>query len=180
MKYIVLEKSHVKGHYATIKGKRVWVKEYQRAGEAKGIVSNSGILKSIKNLLDKIRGLKKQGQFTKEQKVYVQKKLAELEPKIKHFKTQKERVAVFNALKEVRKELGQKVTRAERHEPLKAPAINRALLTKDGKILSEETRKGLDKLGYSTADVKKMSEHEAKAIYWNEIEKEETGKVGKP
>jgi hypothetical protein len=149
MKYIILEKA-----------KRIWVPP---SGRKKGYwredprEKKEGILGLLKDLLDKIRGLKKQGKFTPEQRKYVQKRLKEIEPRIEHFKTQKQRMAVFKALKEIRTELEEKTT----------PKIR----SKNGTVVSDDLRAGLKSLGYSVGDMGKMSIHEIKAIYHNEIPK---------
>jgi formyltetrahydrofolate synthetase len=144
----VLEKSRVKGHYATQHGKRVWVKEYERSG-------GEQLLEILNNLLNKIKGLKKQGQFTKEQRLYARKKLKEIEPKLKHFKQQKQRAEVFKVLKEIRLELDEKTT-------LK-------VMSKDRKSISDKFRQGLKRLGYNIKDIQKLSSHEIQTIYYNEI-----------
>jgi len=120
----------------------------------------------LKDLLEKIVGLKKQGQFTKEQKAHIHKKLEELRPQLQHFKTQKQRQEVFNVMKQIRKELDIKVKESEKHEPL---------ITKKRIYSSKEQQEnlvaGLKRLGYSEADMKKMSTESLKAAYWNDIKK---------
>jgi hypothetical protein len=144
----VLEKSRVKGHYTIQHGKRVWVKEYERRG--------SELLEILNNLLSKIKGLKKQGQFTKEQRLYARKKLKEIEPKLKYFKKQKQRAEVFKVLKEIRLELDEKT-------------ISK-VMSKD-KNIPDKFRQGLKRLGYNIKDIQKLSSHEIQTIYYNDVEK---------
>lgn len=150
MNYIILEKSRVRGHYTTQHGKRVWVAEHERRG-------GEGLLELLTKLLSRIKGLKKQGKFTKEQRAYASKKLKEIEPRLKYFVKQKQRAEVFKVLKEIRAELEEKTT-------LK-------VMSKNGDVISEEFVQGLKKLGYRVGDMKKLSLHEIKAIYHNDINK---------
>jgi hypothetical protein len=45
------------------------------------------------------------------------------------------------------------------------------LLSKDGKVITDEFRDGLKRLGYAVGDMKKFSLHEIKAIHYNDIKK---------
>lgn len=155
------------------KSKKVWVppsgkkKGYYRMDprEKQALAAKQpNVLDLLKNLLNQILGMKKQGKFTKEQRQHISKKLKELEPKLKHFKTQKQRVEVSKALKSIRKELGEKVKQAEKH--------GKEIRSKDGKQVPEEQHAGLKQLGYSLVDMSKMSLHEIKTVYYNNIKKE--------
>lgn len=117
-----------------------------------------GLIETLKNLLQKIVGLKKQGKFTKEQRKYVYKKLQEIEPRLRHFKVQGQRIAVAKVMKEIRAELTEK-------------SIPR-IMSKDGKAISDEFKDGLKRLGYTVGDMKRKSLHEIKTVYYNEISKE--------
>lgn len=149
MKLVILEKA-----------RRIYVPPGKRKGYwREDPREKRGILSILKNILDKIIGTKRKGLFTKEQKKYVRKKLKELEPKMKYFESQKKRLAVSRALKEIRSEL------KEKSEP--------KIRSKDGKTISDEHKEGLKRLGYTIGDIKRLSLHSIKAIYYNDIKKEE-------
>jgi hypothetical protein len=158
-------------NFVVLKSKMVYVppgatrKGYTRYDPRTKVIFHSEsrgekIINTLKNLLSKIIGLKEQGKFTEEQRRYVQKTLIELEPRMKYFKIQKQRMEVAKVIKQIRKELKDPV-----NEGRKAPR------TKDGKELNGELREGLKKLGYSPGDVRTKTLHEIKAIYWNDIKK---------
>jgi hypothetical protein len=146
-------------HFILEKSKRIWVPP---SGRKKGYWrqdprEKKGLLGLLIDIFDNIRGLKKQGKFTKKQRRLIKNKLKELEPKFKHFKTQKQRMAVAKALKDIRLELEEKTTPEAR--------------AKDGKVVPEELREGLKRLGYSVKDLGKMSSHAIRTVYYNEIPK---------
>lgn len=125
--------------------------------------SGEKIINALKDILKKIGVMKEKGAFTKEQKAHIRKKLEGLEPRIKHFKQQKQRAEVSKIMKEIRKELGS--LEKKPHESLKPKK------TKKQKQLSEEIVGGIKKLGYTDVDIDRMTEHEAKAVYYNDIHK---------
>lgn len=149
MKYIILEKarSHKYIRRKGIPGRYSYIyKESEKV---------SGILNVLKNILKNVLELKKQGTFTKEQREHVRKKLKELGPKLKYFKTQKNRIAISKVLHRIRYEL----------EEQSRPRFK----TKDHKELSINMEHELIQLGYNKKDVKGLSLNEVKAIYWNAI-----------
>ena len=115
------------------------------------------IIETLKKILTSIKILKKKGMFTKEQKAHIRRALKGLEPKLepKRFKSWEQREAVSKVLGEIRKELYAPVPKA-----------------KPKAKLSDEILRGVKALGYSQKDIDKMSEHEAKAVYYNDIRKE--------
>lgn len=151
--FVILEKS-----------KRLWVPP---SGKRRGYYrfdprekqEYEGLLGALRKLLDKIRSLKKQDKFSKEQRQYINRKLKELEPKMKHFKIQKQRMEVSKILKTIREELQE-----------------RELKSKDGKVVSEKHKIGLKKLGYVPNDITKLSKYEINAIFFNEIKKQDNPK----
>jgi len=150
-----ITKSRVKGHFSTIRGKRVWVPEYERHD------TSGGLLQVLRGLLDKILSWKSnKGFLTDEQHVYAQKQLKELESRSKHFKQQKQRAEVFKVLKEIRREL--EASEHRKHQ--------RLVIAESKESNSKEVNDVLRKLGYDFNDIAKMSEHEAKT-YWNGIHK---------
>ena len=147
--YVILAKA--KKIYVPASGrKKAYYRLDPRTKSVEWDAQGEKIIGILKGILEKIHLLKKKGLFTKEQKAYVRKSLKELEPKLqaKRYKTEKQRQAVSKVLKEIRAELVDKP-----------------------KELSEEIIHGIKNLGYAMADIKKMSTHEAKAIYYNDIRK---------
>jgi hypothetical protein len=109
----------------------------------------------LKDLLQEIMGMKKKGILTNKQRKYIHSKLKELEPRAKYFKNQKQKMEVFKVLKQIRAELE------------KAPK----LLSKDGKVITDEFKAGFKRLGYAVGDMNKFSLHEIKTIHYNDIKK---------
>ncbi len=142
-----------------IKSKQIWVPPSKgRKGYFREDPREKHILDALKDLLKKIIGMKKKGPLTNEQRKYIHVKLKELEPRARYFKNQKQRMEVVKVLKALRAELEEKTT----------PKI----LSKDGKVIPDEFKEGLKKLGYVVGDMKRKSLHEIKAIHYNEIKKE--------
>ncbi len=109
--YVVMEKAHVRGHFATIKGKRVWVTDYDtRVAKrgAGGAVSlyhretvGESVLKVLKSLLNTVTGWKAKGPLTDEQRKHVREQLKKIETQIKQAREGKNRAAVMQALSEL-------------------------------------------------------------------------------
>lgn len=99
--FVVLEKSRVKGHYANLRGKRVWIPDYERQ------TPSGGLLGALKGLLDSILSWKSgnEGFLTSGQRSYAERRMKELEGRSRLLKQQKQRDAVSRVLKEIRTEL---------------------------------------------------------------------------
>lgn len=166
MKYIILEKA-----------KQVYVpagvghKAYTRLDPRTKKKSLLGVLQDI---LLNIGVLKREGKFTDKQRKYIRKRLKELEPQIKLMKEVKKRKAVVKAVKDIKRELATKRT-AMKQERAWEKEYHKRAKDKPKAQIPDNILRGLKHLGYSQSDVNKMSLHEAKAIYWNEISKSQGG-----
>ena len=144
-------------HFILEKSKRIWVPP---SGRKKGYwrtdPREKGLFDLLKDILDKIRGLKKQGKFTDEQRRHIRKTLKELEPRFKHFKTQQQRIAVSKVLKEIRAEL----------KDLDKPK-------KTSGALSSSELKEMKARGFTPDEIKKLGPASARAVIWNDIPRDE-------
>jgi len=169
-----------------IKSKQIWVPSSKgRKGYYREDPREKHFLEDLKNLLREIIGMKKKGILTNKQRTYIHNKLKDLEPRAKYFKNQKQRMEVFKVLKQIRLELSKKESAmrieklwdkkykrvAKKYEKEDKPKKEISLLSKDGKVVNDEFRDGLKRLGYTSGDIKKYSLHEIKAIHYNDIKK---------
>lgn len=171
MLYVVLEKAKKVYVPATAKRKAYYrydprTGKYHKLPHARivGHVPSTGekILEALKKILLNIGILEKKGLFTNEQKAHVRKALKDFEKASVKIKNEKQRQAIAKVLQDIRKELA---TPRKKETPKEAPK-------KKAPKLSEEILRGVKRLGYNESDIAKMSEHEAKAIYYNDIKKD--------
>ena len=154
--------------FEMVKSKRIWVPASKgRKGYFREDPREKSVLDALKGLLQRIIGLKRKGPLSDEQRAHIHKTLKQLEPKMKYFKTQRQKMEVAKVLKQIRAELQEKGVEGEKHKRLNEPKQEKS------KKFNSETLGGLKRLGYSDKDIAKLSLDEGKAIYWNEIKKEE-------
>ena len=169
--------------FEMVKSKRIWVPPSKgRKGYYREDPREKSVLDALKGLLRRIIGMKRKGPLINEQRVHIHKTLKELEPRMKYFKTQKQKMEVAKVIKQIRAELVVKGDKRiidklwedkyKQEWAKKQKQAEKTVLSKDGQDIPDEFKDGLKKLGYVAGDMKSKSLHEIKAIYYNDIRKE--------